>query len=364
MRTLPVITDPVYVEKTLTPADVFFMRFIKDKRDLPFVYLIIRICVVLLPLAALIYTNVFTGILWWVLVIAYQVINFLFRAPWGLMIHSISHRPLFKKQHKYLHHILIWIVGPFLGHSPETYFAHHMGMHHAENNMPDDQSSTMPYKRDSFLQFVKYEFLFLMMGFKNLIAYLGNKKRKRLQVNAFAGEMLFVLFCVLMCFVNFGATMAVFVVTFIISRLIAMVGNWTQHAFVDQHDPANPYKNAITCINIKYNHKCWNDGYHTSHHERPALHWTDHPANFLATLDKYETNKALVFADADYVKIVVNLFLKRYHVLARYIVNINERTFANDDEIIALLKERTQKFSISTAIADDKSGYYLQDAIA
>ena len=62
-----------------------------------------------------------------------------------------------------------------------------------------------------------------------------------------------------------------------------MMGNWTQHAFVDGEDPGNAYKNSITCINVKYNKKCWNDGYHISHHIRPAMHWTEHPTFFQKT---------------------------------------------------------------------------------
>ena len=36
-----------------------------------------------------------------------------------------------------------------MGQSPETYFAHHIAMHHLEGNLPDDDSTTMPFKRDS-----------------------------------------------------------------------------------------------------------------------------------------------------------------------------------------------------------------------
>ncbi len=346
MRSLPVITDPVYTEKLLTTTDRFFVKFIKDKRDLPFIYLLIKICLILIPLAVLLYTDVLQGWQWWTLAIVYQVINFIFRAPYGLMIHCISHRQIFKKQFKSVYHFIIWCIGPFLGHTPETYFSHHMGMHHVENNMPEDESSTMGYKRDSFLQFLKYEGLFLVSGFANLMVYLGIRKRKRMQHFAFAGELAFFIFCIAMCFINFKATMMVFVTTFIISRLIAMVGNWTQHAFVDPDDPANPYKNAITCINVKYNHKCWNDGYHTSHHERPALHWTEHPKYFMEKLDEYAANKALIFDRADFGKIIFYLLQKKYDVLAKHVVNINGSTFANDEEIIELLKHRTQKFNI------------------
>ena len=59
------------------------------------------------------------------------------------MLHCISHRKPFKKNYTWLYNYIIWFVCPFFGHTPETYFVHHIGMHHVENNMPDDASSTL-----------------------------------------------------------------------------------------------------------------------------------------------------------------------------------------------------------------------------
>ncbi|MEJ7663111.1 MAG: fatty acid desaturase [Hymenobacter sp.] len=92
------------------------------------------------------------------------------------------------------------------------------------------------------------------------------------------------VFTLALACVNLPATLAVFVGPFVLSRVIMMMGNWAQHAFVDADSPDNCYTNSVTCINTNYNHKCWNDGYHISHHLKPALHWTDHPAHFRKNL--------------------------------------------------------------------------------
>ncbi len=99
--------------------------------------------------------------------------------------------------------------------------------------------------------------------------------------------------CVGLSFVNFPATLVVFILPFVISRIIMMVGNWAQHAFIDAGDPSNHYKNSITCINTKYNHKCWNDGYHISHHVKPNMHWTEHPCSSARRCRNILTMKAL-----------------------------------------------------------------------
>jgi len=343
MRAVPLITDPVYVPYQYSWLDRQLLKLINDKRDLPFVYVIINITCIVMPIAGLLYSNVLPNWAWWVIAVAYQGINFYFRAPFGLMMHCISHRHLFKRRYKIFYRYIIWFMCPFMGHTPETYFSHHMGMHHAENNMPDDDSSTMMYQRDSLKEFFRYLGHFIALGFKGLLQYLFSHKKKKLAHKAMAGEFSFFIFCIIMCFINLPATLAVFVTTFFISRTIMMIGNWTQHAFIDATDPANPYKNCCTTLNVHYNHRCWNDGYHTSHHARPALHWTDHPQSFRENLHEYARQKAVVFTEIDFGGVFFCLMTKNYRKLADHFVNI-DNSFQSEADVQAMLKKRTKKF--------------------
>jgi len=354
MKALPVITDPVFVPKEHSWADRQFLKIINDQRDLPFLYLILKITFIVFPIAFLLYTSLLPNWAWWLVAVAYQVINFYFRAPFGLMMHCISHRHLFKKKFKVFYRYIIWVMCPFMGHTPETYFSHHMGMHHAENNMPEDDSSTMMYQRDSFKSFLKYLGHFLVLGFKGLLQYLFSRKKKKLAHRAMAGEFTFFAFCIVMCFVNFAGTMAVFVVTFFISRMIMMVGNWTQHSFIDPAEPDHPYKNCITTLNVHYNKRCWNDGYHTSHHARPALHWTEHPHSFMENIDEYAKHKAIVFDKLDFGGVFLCLMTKNYQKLVDHLVNIKGE-FSTEEEAIAILRERTKPFTPEML----QSGHYL-----
>jgi fatty acid desaturase len=271
--------------------------------------------------------------------------NFAYKGPFGLMLHCTSHRAFFKKEYEFLNNYLPWVVAPFFGHSPETYYTHHIGMHHAENNLEEDESSTMPYQRDSIAGFLAYFGSFLFTGIYHLAAYFFRKKRKRLLYRSVRGELLFMSFCVVMSFVK--ATLWVFIVPFFLYRLVAMMGNWAQHAFIDPNDPGNDYKNSITCINTKYNVKCWNDGYHISHHEKQTMHWTEHPVYFQKTLDKYVANDAIVFDGIHFLHVFIYLMGKRYDLLAKHFVDIKNR-FSSDEEIIAFLKTRTQKIPFDT----------------
>ena len=170
MKPLNAITDPVFIKPLeYSSFDKFFLKYIRDERDLPFVYLTLKISFTLIPLGILLYMPFIQGWLWWAIAIAYAYLNnFMFKGPFGLMLHCTSHRVFFRKEYQFMNHYLPWIVAPFFGHSPETYYTHHIGMHHAENNLEDDESTTMPFQRDSLKDFGIYFGRFLFRGVYDL----------------------------------------------------------------------------------------------------------------------------------------------------------------------------------------------------
>ena len=124
-----------------------------------------------------------------------------------------------------------------------------------------------------------------------------------------------------------------------------MTGNWAQHAFIAADAPDNCYKNSVTCINTKYNVKCWNDGYHISHHIDHTMHWTEHPAYFKRTLNEYIVNDAIVFDGIHFLHVFIYLMRDRYDLLAKHFVNIGNR-FRTDEEVMAFLRSRTGKIDV------------------
>ncbi len=344
MKQLATLTDPVYKAKQNYNAyERFWLRLMSDKRDLPFVHLLTSIHLIVLPLAVVLYTPLLQGWLWWALAVPYfYVAQFYYKGRFGLMFHCICHRKMFKKPYQWIHTYITWAVCPLFGHAPEGYHSHHLGMHHIENNLPDDTSSTMAYQRDSVRSFLAYFFKFLFVGIKNTILYLYNRKRKKMYMRLTVGEIAFYLFCIGMSFVNVKATLVVFIIPVLFARLVMMLGNWTQHAFVDGREPENLFTSSINCINTPYNNVCWNDGYHIIHHLRPGLHYTDMPGEFLKQAPLFAANKALVFDNLHYLQIFICLLTKRYDKLADNLVNINGM-FTSREEAIQLMKDRTRR---------------------
>ena len=106
------------------------------------------------------------------------------------------------------------------------------------------------------------------------------------------------------------------------------------------------FSSAINCINTKYNKICWNDGYHTVHHLRPAMHYTEIPVEFLKMKHEFAEKKSLIFDGIHYLHIFIYLMTKRYDKLADNLVNI-DNTFSSKEEAIALMKERTKKIVLN-----------------
>lgn len=348
MKALTTLTDPVYTEpEKFTRYEKFWLKYINDKRDLPFIHLLTAIHIFVIPAAIILYTPLLQGWYWWLLYIPYfYVSQMYFKGRFGLMLHCISHRKLFAKGYTWLYNYTIWFVCPFFGHTPETYFVHHMAMHHVENNQEDDASSTLKYKRDSLLDFLKYVGRFLVMGFVDTFMYLFSRKRKN-YICASLMAKYHSIFCVAMSFVNFHATLFIFIIPFVFARIVMMLGNWAQHSFIDKDNTEDNFTSAINCINTKYNEMCWNDGYHTVHHLRPGMHYTEIPGEFLKMKDQFIQKKAIIFDGIHYLHVFVWLMTKNYDKLADNLVNIDNKIFSSKEEAIELMKERIKKIKMT-----------------
>ena len=153
------------------------------------------------------------------------------------------------------------------------------------------------------------------------------------------------MFVLILIALNWRATLVVFIFPMIFTRFMMMAGNWAQHAFIDLNEPANCYRNSITCISSFYNWQCFNDGYHIGHHLYPSMHWTDMPASFQQNIGTYEKEKSIVFRKLDYFQIWIFLMTKNYSKLAKYYVELDPLHPKTSMEIVGLLKERTKKYT-------------------
>lgn len=331
---------PAFVPQSALSQRVAAM--LHDPRDVPFVSLIVQ-CISWQLLGVSLF---FVGPL--VLYLAP-----LYWAVWGLgfvdrfilMLHCTSHRNLFRN--RTLNYIIPWVVGPFYGQTPESYFAHHMGMHHSENNLQDDLSSTMKYDRSQFSGWLHYYLTFMFRGFPDLMNYHRKHGNKKLLRRLMMGEVSFWGAMLVLGLLNWQATLVVFVFPVLLVRTLMMAGNWGQHAFVDAADPGNPYLNSLTCINLRYNRRCFNDGYHILHHIKPRTHYTEYAAEFVANQAEYGCQDAVVLEGIDFFQVWALLMVGAWKTLARHFVHLPGAPQRNQEEVIAFLKQRTKAIPVS-----------------
>jgi fatty acid desaturase len=334
-----VLRDPTYTPREAPSlGERMASPFLRDKRDLPFLRLMAILTLTVVPTGVVLFLP---GAFRWWLAVLHLALIIHFLGPFVLMLHNTSHRKLFRNEWAWCNLYIPWVLGPFFGESPMTYFAHHVGMHHAENNLADDVSTTLPYRRDSLVDFMRYFLRFFFYGPVELTRYFLTKRRSSLMIQFVTGELVFVAAAAALWPVSWRATLVVLILPLVMVRFGMMAGNWAQHAFIDRASPENNYRNSITCINTTYNRRCFNDGYHIGHHLKATRHWTEMPGELLENAATYDREGAIVFSGLDYFGVWLCLMAKRYDVLAERFVRLGELAPQGPD-IVTLLRSRAQ----------------------
>jgi fatty acid desaturase len=280
---------------------------------------------------------------WWIAAAYLGLVIGCFYLPVLIMYHDVAHRRLFRPQYAFLKHYLNWVLGPFFGMFPNGFYAHHVAMHHLENNLRRDMSSTMLYQRDSPADFLRYALHFPFSVHCKLALYLWQRKRYRLLRAVVIGEVAYLAVVATTAYLNWQAALVVFILPLVAAMVGFSCTNWSEHAFVDRASPHNIYRSAIICVNTAYNHIGFNDGYHIGHHLKPNLHWSEMPEEFLDHRETYAREGAIVFEGLNYYRIWFLLMTKQYRVLARHSIDLAGRRHS-EDETIEMLRQRTTKF--------------------
>lgn len=321
--------------------DRFCLRFIRDERDLIFTRRVTWMSLYVFASAILLFALPSPWV--WLAGLVYVPVLFIkYMGRYILTLHATSHRPLFKRGHTLLPQFIPAVLGPFFGQTPTSYYVHHIGMHHGEENLLGDLSTTLCYRRDSLKHWAHYWARFFFTGQIHLVNYFRHTGKKRLLRRFLLGEAAWVVGLLALASVNWQATFIVFLLPLLLIRVLMMSGNWAQHAFVDADQPEVPYLASTTLINHRYNINCYNDGYHVVHHIAPMLHWSEMPGHMEADFANYAAHDALIFDGiGNNQTIWFCLMTKNYGKLADHLVRYPGDTRTRD-ELIAMLKSRTQ----------------------
>jgi hypothetical protein len=318
-------------------------RIVRHPTDIVFLTHILLYFTVNLPSAMYLFYN-FTHLH----AILHVAFTFWCTGAFTLMMHNhIHNNGVLSASYSWFDFAFPYILEPLMGHTWDSYYYHHVKHHHVEGNGPADLSSTIRYQRDSLPHFLHYVARFLFLIWLDLPLYFLRTHKPRLALRAFASELASMTLMYLATFHGHArAATATLLIPFVLLRLGLMIGNWGQHALVDELDPDSDFRSSITLIDVPSNRFCFNDGYHTAHHLNPRRHWRDQPVHFLQAKQAYADGRALVFCNIDYLMLTWKLVVsKDYDGLARCLVPIGEQKDMSVEEIARMLRRKTRAFS-------------------
>src|SRR5688572_4616637 len=100
-------------------------KLLNNPKDAPMFALLLRTS--LLPFAAV---ALFWRFSWTFALVYLSVYVVVLLPPFVTMYHDTCHQRLFRRRYDILNKYLDWVLAPLLGFTPETYYVHHIGMHH------------------------------------------------------------------------------------------------------------------------------------------------------------------------------------------------------------------------------------------
>lgn len=168
-----------------------------------------------------------------------------------LMLHNhIHNNGVLSKDYAWLDRCFPYVLEPLMGHTWDSYYYHHVKHHHTESNGPDDLSSTIRYQRDELKDLLQYIGRFLILVWIDLPLYFLRKGKRSLAIKSCISELSSYAFIYFATKHNFRASLFVVLLPLLQMRIGMMVGNWGQHAFVDDVEPTSDLRSSITLIDV------------------------------------------------------------------------------------------------------------------
>lgn len=323
----------------------------QEQQNIFIVYVMVNILLTTLPLAISLFLleGRAPDIVVSLVGIFYVLFNLLIHArSFILALHYSTHTPIFNRKWRILKHINESILCNFFGMPFGTYYAHHIAMHHCENNMsPHDVSSTMPYQRDSKVDLLKYMFRYLFLIWFELPYHLIQQNRQKVAIRSTFGSLVYFISIYFLFGFRPISTLFVFVLPTVILSIALMEGNWKQHIFVDPEEPENSYRSTFACINTPKNSLNFNDGYHVEHHEKPGMPWHRLPTYFQSQIAHYAEQDGFIFTGLGSGQVGQLVLNGQLEQLANHYVNVGQKK-RTKAELVTEFRRRLQPIASKT----------------
>ena len=187
----------------------------------------------------------------WFHAIAHWVMTAYYCGAFTLMLHNhIHNNGVLAKRYAWFDRFWPYVLSPLMGHTWDSYYYHHVKHHHVENNGPDDLSSTIRYQRDDLFDFLIYVGRFMFFIWLELPLYFSRKRKPGLAWRSFLSESVSFLAIYVLSRFHLRAAIFTLLLPLLQMRIGMMVGNWGQHALVDEIEPDSDFRSSITLIDV------------------------------------------------------------------------------------------------------------------
>jgi len=187
----------------------------------------------------------------WVHGVFHVLMQLSYCGSFTLMHHNhIHNNGLLKKEYTLFDSAWPYILGPLMGHTWNSYYYHHVKHHHVEGNGPEDLSTTIRLQRDELSDFLMYVARFVTMAWIELPLYFLRKGKPTLAFKSALGEWSSCVCIYALARTNFYPTLFTLLIPLLLMRIGLMVGNFGQHALVDDVDPVSDFRSSITLIDV------------------------------------------------------------------------------------------------------------------
>lgn len=320
------------------------MSLLRDSRDRPFLMLLLQGSL-LLPAGMIVFAaHRESNFAFWVATLLFFATYFGHLERFITMYHDLNHSTLFARRFGWLNGYVNGVFGPLYGVWPGTYFGHHVLMHHPCENLADDVSSTLPYRRDSASSFIRY-YLRFFGSVPATARFLAGRYPGRYAARMLAGEAATVAVFGVLAWADVAAAIVVVAAPLLVTRSLLIIGNWAEHAFVDPAAPDDPLRNTTDCIGSSVNGRAFNVGYHSVHHMWPTAHWTTLSERF--DPERWGRADAVVLRDLNYPQVWWLLMTRQYGALAERFVQLPGAPTRTRAEVVDLLRHRVQPIRVA-----------------
>jgi beta-carotene hydroxylase len=194
----------------------------------------------------------------------------------AVISHNHNHLGIWKKRS--LNLVTSYVIAIFYGYPAIGWVPTHNQVHHKRNNREGDSSrSPKVFKSNHLLALLIYPTLTGLAQSKEIGAFIKDlwRRDRRAFFAAISEYVVFFGFMLAIFLIDWRKALLFFLIPQQFALFMIQVFNYVQHVEADAESKWNHSRNFVSPV---LNALLFNNGYHTVHHHKPGLHWTQTPA--------------------------------------------------------------------------------------